>query len=90
MYIGLTLTSASSFQMLRGSVIIFTGVLSRLILGHKLRWIRWFGILLVFLGLVVVGLTDMFYSGKDEKPQGRADIDDLAMIEDGCVHLVLV
>jgi hypothetical protein len=29
MYVGLTLTSASSFQMLRGSVIVFTGILSR-------------------------------------------------------------
>ena len=77
MYIGLTLTSASSFQMLRGSVIIFTGVLSRLILGHKLRWIRWFGILLVFFGLVVVGLTDMFFSAKDETPQGKADAEPL-------------
>jgi len=39
MYIGLTLTSASSFQMLRGSVIIFTGVFSWLILGHRLRFV---------------------------------------------------
>ena len=39
MYIGLTLSSASSFQMLRGSVIIFTGVFSWLILGHRLRFV---------------------------------------------------
>ena len=29
MYVGLTMTSVSSFQMLRGSVIVFTGMLSR-------------------------------------------------------------
>ena len=32
MYVGLALTSASSYQMLRGSVIIFTGLASRIVL----------------------------------------------------------
>ena len=34
-YIGLTLTYASSFQMLRGAVIIFTG--SSIIIGNVIR-----------------------------------------------------
>ena len=32
MYMGLTMTSASTYQMLRGSVVIFTGLMSRLML----------------------------------------------------------
>ena len=32
MYMGLTMTSASTYQMLRGSVVIFTGLMSRVML----------------------------------------------------------
>ena len=32
MYMGLTMTSASTYQMLRGSVVIFTGLMSRVLL----------------------------------------------------------
>ena len=35
-YIGLTLTYAASFQMLRGAVIIFTGILSRVALKERM------------------------------------------------------
>lgn len=62
-YIGLTLTYASSFQMLRGAVIIFTGILSVVFLRRRLEWFRWVGILFVIGGLVTVGTTDIIYSG---------------------------
>lgn len=61
-YIGLTLTYASSFQMLRGAVIIFTGLLSTIVLKHKLAWFRWLGMVLVIGGLVTVGLSDVIYT----------------------------
>lgn len=61
-YIGLTLTYASSFQMLRGAVIIFTGILSTIFLKRKLGWFRWLGMLLVTGGLVTVGVSDMIYT----------------------------
>ena len=57
-YIGLSLTYASSFQMLRGSVIIFTGILSKLILRTQIGLHKWLGILFVTLGLVTVGISD--------------------------------
>ncbi|KAG1664857.1 Solute carrier family 35 member F6 [Nymphon striatum] len=59
MYIGLNLTYASSFQMLRGAVIIFTGLLSVAFLGRKLKWYEWTGICTVVVGLVVVGVSDI-------------------------------
>uniref|UniRef100_A0A131XCH7 Putative solute carrier family 35 member f6 n=1 Tax=Hyalomma excavatum TaxID=257692 RepID=A0A131XCH7_9ACAR len=61
MYIGLNLTYASSFQMLRGAVIIFTGLLSVAFLGRRLRTYEWIGILTVMCGLVVVGLSDILF-----------------------------
>uniref|UniRef100_A0A224Z270 Transmembrane protein C2orf18 n=1 Tax=Rhipicephalus zambeziensis TaxID=60191 RepID=A0A224Z270_9ACAR len=61
MYIGLNLTYASSFQMLRGAVIIFTGLLSVAFLGRRLRSYEWIGILGVMCGLVVVGMSDILF-----------------------------
>eukprot|EP00056_Hartaetosiga_gracilis_P014334 m.240305 g.240305 ORF g.240305 m.240305 type:complete len:385 (-) comp14849_c0_seq1:331-1485(-) len=59
MYVGLTLTYASQFQMLRGAVVIFTGLLSKFWLKNKLKNYHWLGMLLVLIGLVCVGLAAM-------------------------------
>lgn len=66
MYLALTWTYAASFQMLRGSVIIFTGILSVTFLGNKMKWFQWVGMLIVILGLATVGTGDyiFFESGK--------------------------
>ena len=61
MYVGLTWTYAASFQMLRGSVIIFTGLLSVAFLGNKLKIHHWVGMIAVIIGLVVVGIGDYVY-----------------------------
>lgn len=55
MYLGLTYTHASVFQMLRGSVVIFTGILSVVVLKRKLYAFNWFGMFLVLVGLALVG-----------------------------------
>lgn len=62
MYVGLNLTFASSFQMLRGAVIVFTGLLSVAFLGRRLRYFHWIGIFTVLLGLIIVGLSDFLTS----------------------------
>lgn len=59
MYIGLNMTYASSFQMLRGSVIIFTGMLSIGFLNRKLGVREWIGIGFVIAGLAFVGASDI-------------------------------
>ncbi|XP_009080154.1 PREDICTED: solute carrier family 35 member F6, partial [Acanthisitta chloris] len=66
MYVALNMTSASSFQMLRGSVIIFTGLLSVAFLGRKLEWNQWLGILVTIVGLVLVGLADLHGSSSHQ------------------------
>jgi len=62
-YIGLTLTYASSFQMFRGAVIIFTGIFSQIFLGRKMQWFKWMGIFLVISGLITVGINDVISQG---------------------------
>lgn len=59
MYIGLTLTFSSTFQMLRGSIIVFVAVLSVLLLKRRLCKREWIGILIMMLGLLVVGVADL-------------------------------
>uniref|UniRef100_A0A0R3RX94 TPT domain-containing protein n=1 Tax=Elaeophora elaphi TaxID=1147741 RepID=A0A0R3RX94_9BILA len=59
MYIGLNLTQASSFQMLRGSVIIFTGFFSVAFLKSYLQGFRWLGMGFITIGLVIVGVSDI-------------------------------
>jgi len=61
MYIGLSLTFASSFQMLRGAVIVFTGLFSRFFLRRMLGLTKWIGIVFVIAGLAIVGCCDMIY-----------------------------
>lgn len=58
MYVGLNLTYASSFQMLRGSVIVFVGILSVAFLNRSLVSREWVGILFIIIGLGVVGVSD--------------------------------
>ncbi|KAK7907311.1 hypothetical protein WMY93_015923 [Mugilogobius chulae] len=73
MYVALNMTSASSFQMLRGAVIIFTGLLSVAFLGRKLAASQWVGIFITILGLVVVGLAD-FVSGNRDDSHKLSDV----------------
>lgn len=60
MNIGLLFISASIYQMLRGSVVLFTGVFSTLFLGHKHPTYRWFALLIVFTGVAIVGMSSLF------------------------------
>lgn len=80
MYVGLTMTYASSFQMLRGSVIIFTGILSVAFLDRKLEAQKWAGIILVILGLIIVGFTDFITMKKEQKATNSVITGDLLII----------
>ncbi|KAG1964399.1 solute carrier family 35 member F6 [Pimephales promelas] len=81
MYIALNMTSASSFQMLRGAVIIFTGLLSVAFLGRRLLPSQWIGILITILGLVVVGLADFLNGhGNDSHKLSEVITGDLLII----------
>nr|CAI5820123.1 unnamed protein product [Callosobruchus analis] len=53
MYIGLNLTNASSFQMFRGSVIVFVGLLSVAFLGRVMIKRQWTGDLLIIIAQII-------------------------------------
>ncbi|XP_071161412.1 solute carrier family 35 member F6-like [Mytilus edulis] len=60
--IGLIYVDASVWQMLRGSIIIFAGILSKIFLKRKLRVVHWCGMLVTMIGLVLVGCSSVFKS----------------------------
>lgn len=72
MYVGLSLTFASSFQMFRGAVIIFVALLSVAFLQRRLGAREWTGISIIVVGLAMVGAADMM-SG-DTSKYSRNDI----------------
>lgn len=80
MYVGLSLTQASSFQMLRGSVIVFTGILSVGFLERKLGGREWTGITLVIAGLLFVGVSDLTTTNKDSPGINSVITGDLLII----------
>ena len=74
MYVGLTYTTASSFQVdnifhlednihtfqiFRGSLIIFTGLLTVLWLRKRLEWFKWVGMFVILGGLAMLGVGDL-------------------------------
>ncbi|TPX70985.1 hypothetical protein CcCBS67573_g06355 [Chytriomyces confervae] len=60
MNVGLLFVSASIYQMLRGSVVLFTGTFSTLFLGRKHPPYRWFALVTVFVGVSLVGASSIF------------------------------
>lgn len=65
MYIGLNLTEASVYQMLRGATVLFTGVFSMIFLHRRFQAYEWFGMALVTSGLACVGLASMLFTSGD-------------------------
>lgn len=61
MNLGLIYISASIFQMLRGSIVIFTGIISTLFLNKRYSFQKWLSLINIFLGITVVGFTNTNY-----------------------------
>lgn len=70
MYAGLCLSYASVFQMLRGSTIIFTAILSCIFLKRKIYAFQWVAVAFVILGITIVGYVSLSSAppsgGKDQ------------------------
>eukprot|EP00767_Chilomastix_cuspidata_P000845 gnl/Chilomastix_cuspidata/1241.p1 GENE.gnl/Chilomastix_cuspidata/1241~~gnl/Chilomastix_cuspidata/1241.p1 ORF type:complete len:418 (+),score=132.81 gnl/Chilomastix_cuspidata/1241:274-1527(+) len=69
--IGLLYVDASVYQLLRGAVIIFTGIFSIIFLKRRLRAFQWTGMFIVVLGLFCVGLSGFF--GSEESGASAAE-----------------
>ncbi|VDM69889.1 unnamed protein product [Strongylus vulgaris] len=93
MYIGLTLTTASSYQMLReramfsnqtatnlGALIVCTGLLSIVIVHARIEGYKWLGMLSVVLGLIVVGVTDFFFGDHKDSNANHIIVGDVLCV----------
>lgn len=79
-YIALNLTYPSSYQMLRGAVIVFTGLLSVAFLGRTIRMFMWTGIATLSFGLVIIGIADVVFNPIDVDANGIVSGDLLIII----------
>ena len=68
MNIGLFYLDASIWQMLRGSMVIFSAIMSILFLHKKYHGYHWTGIGLVFVGLIVVSCSSFMKAKGDVDP----------------------
>ncbi|OLY79314.1 Solute carrier family 35 member F6, partial [Smittium mucronatum] len=66
MNVGLLFTTASVYQMLRGVVVIFVGLFSVKILGHKLTRDQWVSLAMIVFGALLVGTSSVINSNDDE------------------------
>jgi drug/metabolite transporter (DMT)-like permease len=57
MNVGLILTPVSIYQMSRGALVLWVGILSVIFLGRKLRAYQWASLIIVMLGVALVGLA---------------------------------
>ena len=48
---------ASTFQMLRGTLVVFAGILTVILLKRRLRLHHWMGITLICAGAALVGVS---------------------------------
>lgn len=72
---GLLLMSASIYQMLRGSMIIFAAFVRMSLFKEKLVAFHWFGVLVCFIGITCVGCCSVLNSGfeKPGRPVSQAE-----------------
>ena len=69
-FVALVLTTASIYQMIRGLIVVITALFSVTILKRKLFRHHWLGVILVFLGVFVVGLSSIIFPQKSsDAPQ---------------------
>lgn len=65
--IGLFLTYASVYQMLRGATVVWIAFLSRIVFKRRYKKIQIWGIVLAMLGLTFVGLSSVIHLGNVEE-----------------------
>jgi len=70
LFYGLSLTKASSYQMLRGSVIIFTGAYQKFFMKKKFSTSMYVGMILFILGLLLVEIPNLSIGQGNKAIQG--------------------
>lgn len=73
MNVALTLIPASIYQMLRGMIIIVTSAFSIIFLKRKLYRHHWTSVGVIFVGVLLVGLSAVLFPKKNAGPAGKID-----------------
>ena len=68
MNVGLLFVAASIYQMTRGALVLFVGLFSVLFLKRKLYLYHWLSLVIVVLGVALVGLAGVIYTGDQNSP----------------------
>jgi len=80
-YIGLFYNSPSIWQMFRGSMIVFATLFSVTFLKRKMSKLKWMGVSMCVIAVVVVGIANMLSEGEQvEKVDPELKVYGMAMI----------
>jgi len=69
--VGLFFTAASTYQMLRGTLVVFAGIFTVTLLRRRLHLHHWLGIVLITAGAALVGASSVIYASQSEAAAGR-------------------
>lgn len=73
--VGLYYTYASTFQMLRGTLVLWAGLLTIVVLHRRLHIHNWFGMVLIVAGAAIVGASSIIYDrGAPSRPPSLAGL----------------
>ncbi|KAI9226206.1 MAG: hypothetical protein DHS80DRAFT_19093 [Piptocephalis tieghemiana] len=85
MNVGLIYCSASVYQMLRGAVVLFSGIFSVLFLRHHMHLHQWAALVAVMLGVGLVGMSSILapvptkqQASTSISPESSAEIEEAA------------
>ncbi|PRW18296.1 Solute carrier family 35 member F6 [Chlorella sorokiniana] len=73
--LGLFYTYASVFQMLRGTLVIFAGLLTILLLKRRLHSHHWLGMVLICAGAALVGASSVIYDRSGTQAAAQLAVD---------------
>ncbi|KAL9644105.1 hypothetical protein ABK040_005571 [Willaertia magna] len=73
LYFGLFYTDASVYQMLRGILVVFTGILAVIFLKQRYYYHHWIGLFLIVGGCVIVGLKSILFKDNTDDNDNAAD-----------------
>eukprot|EP00798_Chlamydomonas_sp_ICE-L_P022126 gene22126-29187_t len=66
--IGLFYTYTSTFQMLRGTIVLYAGIFTLIVVRRKLYIHHWMGMAFIVTGAAVVGAASVIYKDKSDVP----------------------
>ncbi|MCJ1301406.1 hypothetical protein MMC08_004206 [Hypocenomyce scalaris] len=75
MNVGLLFVAASIYQMTRGALVLFVGLLSVIFLRRKLYLYQWASLFIVVLGVGIVGLAGAIAPNPQAKPEPRSIVE---------------